>query len=97
MAEVSQVAEAKGEYVVSDSVVNEIKATTQTLVNTFDEATQIVDFFSKLEEVKRMKKEIKRTILDQSFGEKSLVKVVQERFMELGKTKFSGSNKGAGH
>jgi type I restriction enzyme R subunit len=66
-------------------------------VNTFDEATQIVDFFSKLEEVKRMKKEIKRTILDQSFGEKSLVKVVQERFMELGKTKFSGSSKGAGH
>jgi type I restriction enzyme R subunit len=97
MAEVSQVAEAKGEYVVSDSAVNEIKATTQTLVNTFDEATQIVDFFSKLDEVKRMKKEIKRAILDQSFGDPSLVKVVQERFMELGKTKFSGSSKGAGH
>jgi type I restriction enzyme R subunit len=96
MAEVSQVAEAKGEYVVSDSVVNEIKATTQTLVNTFDEATQIVDFFSKLDEVKRMKKEIKRAILDQSFSNPGLVKVVQERFMELGKTKF-GNSKGAGH
>jgi type I restriction enzyme R subunit len=97
MAEVSQVAEAKGEYVVSDSAVNEIKATTQTLVNTFDEATQIVDFFSKLDEVKRMKKEIKRAILDQSFGDPSLVKVVQERFMELGKTKFGTGSKGPGH
>jgi type I restriction enzyme, R subunit len=87
-AEVSQVAENKGGYVIDETVMEEVKATTQTLVNTFDEATQIVDFFNKQNEVKRMKKEIKRAIIDQSFGEPSLVKVVQERFMELGKTKF---------
>ena len=94
MAEVTAI---QGSDVVDAATFDEIKSTTQTLVDTFNEATQIVDFFSKLDEVKRMKKEIKRTILDQSFGETSLVKVVQERFMELGKTKFSGSNKGAGH
>ncbi len=88
MAEVSQVAEAKGEYVVNDTTLSEVKATTQKLVNTFDEATVIVDFFNKQDEVKRMKKEIKRAVIDQSFGEASLVKAVQERFMELGKTKF---------
>lgn len=88
-AEVSQVAENTGDYVVDDSVMEEVKSTTQTLVNTFDEATEIVDFFNKQDEVKRMKKEIKRAIIDQSFGEPSLVKVVQERFMELGKTKFN--------
>lgn len=88
-AEVSQVAESTGDYVVDDSVMEEVKSTTQTLVNTFDEATEIVDFFNKQDEVKRMKKEIKRAIIDQSFGEPSLVKVVQERFMELGKTKFN--------
>jgi type I restriction enzyme R subunit len=87
-AEVSQVAENKGGYIIDEAVMEEVKATTQTLVNTFDEATQIVDFFNKQDEVKRMKKEIKRAIIDQSFGEPSLVKVVQERFMELGKTKF---------
>ncbi|MEY8215737.1 MAG: type I restriction endonuclease subunit R [Colwellia sp.] len=75
--------------IVSDEVMEEIKTTTQTLVNTFDEATEIVDFFNKQDEVKRMKKEIKRAIIDQSFGESSLVKVVQERFMDLGKTKFN--------
>jgi type I restriction enzyme R subunit len=88
-AEVSNVAESKGDYVVDDAVMEEVKSTTQTLVNTFDEATEIVDFFNKQDEVKRMKKEIKRAIIDQSFGEPSLVKVVQERFMELGKTKFN--------
>ena len=54
----------------------------------FDQATQIVDFFSKLDEVKRMKKEIKRAVLDCSFGEKALVTVVQDRFMELAQNKF---------
>jgi len=57
-------------------------------VGMFDEATQIVDFFSKPDEVKRMKKEIKRAVLDCSFGEKALVNVVQDRFMELAKNKF---------
>jgi type I restriction enzyme R subunit len=88
-AEVAIVAESNGGYVVGDSVMDEVKTTTQTLVNKFDEATEIVDFFNKQDEVKRMKKEIKRAIIDQSFGESSLVKVVQERFMELGKTKFN--------
>lgn len=88
-AEVANVAENNDDYVVDDSVMDEVKATIQTLVNKFDEATEIVDFFNKQDEVKRMKKEIKRAIIEQSFGEPSLVKVVQERFMELGKTKFN--------
>jgi len=40
------------------------------------------------DEVKRMKKEIKRAVLDCSFGEKALVNVVQDRFMELAQNKF---------
>ena len=74
--------------VVTDEVHEDIKATSQSLVQTFDEATQIVDFFAKPDEVKRMKKEIKRAILDCSYGDKAIVTVVQDRFMELAKTKF---------
>lgn len=85
MAEVTSHA---GEDAISEAVHEEIKATSQDLVGMFDEATQIVDFFSKPDEVKRMKKEIKRAILDCSFGEKALVNVVQDRFMELAKNKF---------
>jgi type I restriction enzyme R subunit len=83
----SEVVELKGE-VLEDAVHTEIKATTQALVAMFDEATQIVDFFNKADEVKRMKKEIKRAVLDTSFGEKSIVGVVQDRFMDLGKVRF---------
>jgi len=98
MAEVSNMAEANGDYVVNDDVMQEIKATTQTLVNTFDEATKIVDFFNKQDEVRRMKKVIKRAVIEQSFGDPSLVKVIQERFMDLGKNKFGTSNgKSSGH
>ena len=85
MAEVTSHA---GEDAISEAVHDEIKATSQDLVGMFDEATQIVDFFSKPDEVKRMKKEIKRAVLDCSFGEKALVNVVQDRFMELAQNKF---------
>jgi type I restriction enzyme R subunit len=85
MAEVTQ---HSSDGVITDEVHEEIKATSQSLVKTFNEATQIVDFFAKPDEVKRMKKEIKRAILDCSYGDKAIVTVVQDRFMELAKTKF---------
>ena len=85
MAEVTQ---HSSDGVITDDVHDEIKATSQSLVQTFDEATQIVDFFAKPDEVKRMKKEIKRAVLDCSYGDKAIVTVVQDRFMELAKTKF---------
>ena len=61
---------------------------TKSLVNILNEATQIVDFFNKPDEIKRMKKTIKRTILDSTFGDKAIVPAVQERFMELAKVRF---------
>lgn len=84
----AEVTKAKGNVLDDNTVHEEVKATTQALVAMFDEVTQIVDFFNKHDEVKRMKKEIKRAILDTTFGEKSIVSVVQERFMELGRVKF---------
>jgi type I restriction enzyme, R subunit len=77
-----------GEELLDEAVHDEIKAATRTLVDTFDEATRIVDFFSKGEEIRRMKKAIKRTIMDCSFDDRAIVTTVQERFMDLAKTKF---------
>ncbi|AZY48014.1 deoxyribonuclease HsdR [Bordetella avium] len=85
MAEVTRLS---GEDTLSESVNDEIKATSQALVNVFVEATCIVDFFNKPDEIKRMKKAIKRAVMDCSFDDKSLVSVLQDRFMELAKTKF---------
>ena len=58
----------------------------QFLVSTLDEASQIVDFFKKFDEQKRVKKKIKRT-LNKHFNN-SLVKPVTDRFMELAEVKF---------
>lgn len=85
MAEVTQHA---GEAMVDESVHDEVRQATRELVAMFEEATQIIDFFSKPEEVKRMKKQIKRTVLECSFADKAIVNTVQDRFMELAETKF---------
>lgn len=85
MTEVTNVSDGD---VVDASIHESIKDTTQELVKTLEEATQIVDFFNKQDEIKRMKKIIKRIVLEQPFGDKALVNILQERFMELAKTKF---------
>jgi type I restriction enzyme R subunit len=85
MAEVTQ----HQDNVALDEATHEaIKSTTQSLVKMFDEATLIVDFFNKQDEIKGMKKAIKRTVIDQSFGDMSMVKILQDRFMELAKSRF---------
>jgi type I restriction enzyme R subunit len=53
-----------------------------------EEATSIVEFFKKPDEVKGVRKSIKRTILDEEFGSRELVTAITDRFMELAKVKF---------
>lgn len=73
---------------IDEALHEQIKSTTQALVQVLDDATQIVDFFNKEDEIKRMKKKIKRVILEQPFGDKALVATLQDRFVELAKHKF---------
>jgi type I restriction enzyme R subunit len=53
-----------------------------------DDATDIVNFFDKHDEIKSVKRNIKRRILETSFDDAELRKVVMDRFMELAKVKF---------
>lgn len=73
---------------LDEGVHDEVKTISQTLVGIFDEATQIVDFFAKPDEVKRMRTEIKRAIVDSSFSDTVAVRAVQDRFIELAQTRF---------
>lgn len=84
----AEVARLNGDETLSETAHDEIKTTSQSLVNMFNEATKIVDFFAKPDEVKRMKRDIKRAILAGSFSDASLVKVIQDRFIELAQTRF---------
>ncbi|MGR5412853.1 type I restriction endonuclease subunit R [Vibrio astriarenae] len=86
MAEVVKVRDGD---VIDEATHDAIKQTTQDLVAILDEATKIIDFFDKQDEIKRMKKEIKRVVIEQPFYDKALVAALQDRFMQLAKTKFS--------
>ena len=80
------IAELGGEEAVDEGKARQVKEVVQSLVKMLYGATQIVDFFSKWDEQKRVKRDIKRIVIE-SF-EESLVKPVTERFMELAEAKF---------
>jgi type I restriction enzyme R subunit len=85
MAEVSRI---QGENALSEATHDEIVTVTKSLVEMLDEATNIVDFFKKQDEVKRMQRNIKRTIVESNFDDADLRRLVQDRFTELAKVKF---------
>ncbi|WP_323843857.1 type I restriction endonuclease subunit R [Microbulbifer magnicolonia] len=83
-----EVTDARGDDLLGEDVHEEIRSTTRALVAMFDEATRIVDFFHKPDEVKRMKKAIKRAILETSFDDTHVIGAVQDRFLDLAQVKF---------
>jgi type I restriction enzyme, R subunit len=85
MAEINR---ATDDEPMEDSTHQQVLDLTKELVADFQEATRIVGFFDKWDEMARIKKQIKRAILDQPFGDKALVDAVTHRFMDLGKRHF---------
>jgi type I restriction enzyme R subunit len=81
------IAKQSGE-VVDDELDQKIIEVVKQLVSMMDDATSIVGFFDKWDEVQRVKKEIRRTILAQPFGSVELVNGISDNFMELAKVKF---------
>lgn len=70
---------------------DKVKQVVQDVVRELKEATQIVDFFTKLDEQKKIKIKIRRALID-NFDE-SLVDFITEEFMKLAKTKFNKSER----
>lgn len=74
---------------LSEFIHQEIIELTRKLVEIMDEASNIVDFFKKHDEVKTMKRKIKHGLISTSFGDdEKLRKTVIDGFMELAKVKF---------
>ncbi len=84
----AEVTKSVGDGAMDEATHEKVLELTKGLVGEFQEATQIVGFFDKWDEVARIKRQIKRSILDQPFGDKHLVDAVTERFMDLGKRHF---------
>jgi type I restriction enzyme R subunit len=84
----AEITKASSDDTMDEETHQRVLDLTKELVAEFQEATQIVGFFDKWDEVTRIKKQIKRSILDQPFGDRALVDAVTERFMDLGKRHF---------
>ena len=84
----AEITKASGDETMDEETHQRVLDLTKELVTEFQEATQIIGFFDKWDEVARIKRQIKRSILDQPFGDKALVDAVTERFMDLGKRHF---------
>ena len=77
-----------GNESIDEATDDEVIQVVKDLVGMLNGATAIVNFFDKHDEIKSVKRNIKRRILDTSFDDAELRKVVMERFMELAKVKF---------
>jgi type I restriction enzyme R subunit len=83
------VCEKEDNEALSESIHQEIIQLTKKLVEIMDEASDIVDFFKKNDEIKKLKRKIKHGLFETSFGDDDkLKKKVTDGFMELAKVKF---------
>ena len=82
----AEITTLNGDDSLDPDTYDTIKSLVKSLVAMMDEASEIVDFFKKWDEQKRVKKKIKHAIIEHF--DVSLVKPVTERFMELAKVKF---------
>lgn len=84
----AELARITGNESLDEATHEEIIQVTKDLVVMLNEATSIVGFFNKQNEIDDVKKQIKRRIVDTSFDDAELRKAVMDRFMELAKVKF---------
>lgn len=84
----AEVTKKEGVEVLDEDTHAKVIAMVKSLVHMMDEATSIVDFFNKWDEQKRVKRDIRRAVLDESFGTPELSDAITERFMELARVKF---------
>lgn len=87
-AEITRIA---GDESIDEATHDEVIVVTKNLVTMLNEATAIVDFFKKADEVKNVRKQIKRTLLhakNEILHDGGLRQAVMDRFMELAQVKF---------
>ena len=83
----AEITKGEGIGVIDEDRGLKMKRVVQKLVAMMEEATEIVDFFDKYDEQKRVGRDIKRAIMEE-FDDPELARLIARRFMELAKIKF---------
>jgi len=84
----AEITKASGDGTMDEETHERVLNLTKKLVAEFQEATKIVGFFQKDDEIKSVVKKIKRSLIDQGFDDLELRKEVTEAFMTLCKRHF---------
>ena len=85
----SEILRMDGNDVIDEKVHIEVLQVTTKLVKMIYESSKIVDFFDKQDEVKKVHRDIKRELLETSFGDnEQLRSAVINGFIDLAKVKF---------
>ena len=84
----AEITKASGDDAMSEETNQKVLSLVKKLVNQFEDASQIIGFFQKQDEIKTMERNIKRSMIEEDFDDPELRKVVIERFMDLAKVKF---------
>ena len=83
----AEITKGEGIGVIDEDRGLKMKRVVRKLVTMMEEATEIVDFFDKYDEQKRVGRDIKRAIIEE-FNDPELARLIARRFMELAKVKF---------
>jgi type I restriction enzyme, R subunit len=84
----SEITQQMGEDTIDESTHGEVKEVVKQLVEMIEDASSVVDFFNKQDEIRRVQRNIKRTIDQTSFNSDELRKEIMNRFMETARVKF---------
>ena len=83
----AEITKGEGIGVIDKDRSLKMKRVVQKLVAMMEEATEIVDFFDKDDEQKRVRRDIKRAIIEE-FDDPELARLIARRFMEFAKVQF---------
>tara|TARA_E500000331_G_C17016693_1_gene608831 strand:+ start:242 stop:730 length:489 start_codon:yes stop_codon:yes gene_type:complete len=84
----AEITKISGDGVIDEETHDRVIDLIKKLVEQFEKDTLIVGFFEKENEMKQMRRTIKRSIIENDFDDPALIKIIVERFMDLGKVKF---------
>ncbi|MDP7280914.1 MAG: DUF3387 domain-containing protein, partial [Candidatus Poribacteria bacterium] len=77
-----------GQQQLDDQTQQQVVDLVQELVQMIETACTMVDFFNKDNEVKRVRRDIRRTLMQSGFRDRNLIGTVTDAFMQLAKVKF---------
>lgn len=84
----TEIRSVTGQDALDNSTQQEVIEVTKQLVQMIEKSSSIVDFFNRESEIKRVKRDVRRTLIQSSFRDRGLIGTITDEFIELARGKF---------